>query len=90
LVETVKALSEVDLLKTKVIEDLFGEHNFMIEKIYPWQIHLLSHQKLHLHFVILKLSVFENKQNFAKYTSSQIGQLPLPRSIDQFLSLFLS
>lgn len=90
LVETAKALNEVDLLKTKAIENLFGEHNFIIEKIYPWQIHLLSHQKLHLRFIILKLSGFESKQNLIKYTSAQIDQLPLPRPIDQFLSLFLS
>lgn len=90
LIESAKPLDQKDLLKAMANEDFFDKHNDTIEEISPCQIHLLSHQKLHLRFIRLKNSELIEKENLKKYSSSQIDQLPLPRPIEHFLNAFLS
>lgn len=88
LIETHTHLSELELLETNAIEIFFKSSNYTIKKIFPIQIHLLSHQKLHLRFIELDL-VSENLiEKFRDYSLEEIEKLPLPRPIDQFLSSF--
>ena len=90
LLETEAELSESDIIKTKAIQNFFNFSDFTIQNISPVQIHLLSHQKLHLRFVELKFSSFLKGKNIDKrYTQKEIEHLPLPKPIEQFLSRFI-
>ena len=90
LIESSEPINQKGLLETMANDTLFGKYNYFIEEVSPCQIHLLSHQKLHLRFIRLKKSEFNEYRTFKKYSTTQIDQLPLPRPIEQFLSLFLS
>ena len=86
-----KELSETDLISGEFMKSFFNSKNFNIQNISPVQIHLLSHQRLHLRFIELEFSPStEIEKEFQVYSREEIENLPLPRPIEQFLNRFLS
>lgn len=86
-----RELSETDLINGEFIKGVFNSENFNIQNISPIQIHLLSHQKLHLRFIELKFSpATKIEKELRAYAREEIENLPLPRPVEQFLNRFLS
>lgn len=84
-------LSETDLINGEFIKTKFVSEKYNIQSISPIQIHLLSHQKLHLRFIKLEFSPEAKiEKGLEAYTRQEIENLPLPRPIEQFLNRFLS
>lgn len=88
LYETDHPKSDMDFMNSLTQENIFGLNDFVIKKISPIQIHLLSHQKLHLRFIQLGIQKFGIQHPFTAYTKTDIEKLPLPRPIEQYLDLF--
>ena len=88
LIETLTHLSELELFETNAAEMIFNSVNYTIKNIFPIQVHLLSHQKLHLRFIEIDLVSENLTEKFRNYSFEEIEKLPLPRPIDQFLSGF--
>jgi len=88
LIETEKEISEKELLSSSSLSTLFKFQHFTINKILPTQIHMLSHQKIHLRFFILVANNFELKPDFLKYSLAEITKLPLPRPIEKMINQF--
>ncbi|MBN1652007.1 MAG: A/G-specific adenine glycosylase [Bacteroidales bacterium] len=89
MLETERQIAEKELLNGNQIEHLFDVKNYSIKEILPTQIHLLSHQKLHIRFIVIDFADYAVHADFKAYSSKEIGKLPLPRPIEQFLSRFL-
>ena len=85
LIETNEPVEPIDVLKTASFISLFGEITYSIKKVFPPQIHLLSHQKLHLQFIQLKQENGMLKDPIEKYSSLDLNKLPLPKPIEKFL-----
>lgn len=84
LLETEKTLSELELTENQIISTFFQINDFIIHKIYPEKIHLLSHQRLHLRFIHLIMNNYTPKKEFRFFSDKEIQSLPLPRPIEQF------
>ncbi len=88
LIETEKALSENELLNLASLSTLFKLNDYTINKILPTQIHVLSHQKIHLRFILLIANTVELHSDFLKYSLLEITELPLPRPIEKMIDQF--
>ncbi len=88
LTETDHLVSESDLMNKHIIESTFGIQDFIVKSISPVQIHLLSHQRLHLRFIRISVQNFSNLNPFTSFSQSDIEKLPLPRPVEQYLSSF--
>jgi len=86
--ETNQPKSDIDIMNIDTIKNIFGLGDFIIKNISPIQIHLLSHQKLHLRFIQLGIREFGKQHPFTAFNKTEIEKLPLPRPVDQFLELF--
>jgi A/G-specific adenine glycosylase len=89
LFESDENLSETALFDSNAIIDFIGNSRFVLKKISPVKVHLLSHQKLHIRFIELHLSgQLHTEKELQKFTSAEIEKLPLPKPIEEFLSDF--
>lgn len=86
LIETEKEISEEELFRSSPAATILKLAHFTINKILPPQIHLLSHQKIHLRFILLSSNTFELKPEFLKYSLAEITKLPLPRPIEKMIN----
>jgi len=84
LLETDRALSEIELTENQIISKFFQTNDFIVHKMYPEKIHLLSHQRLHLRFIHLIINNYTPKNEFRFFSTKEIQSLPLPRPIEQF------
>lgn len=87
LIETNNKIPLENIIQQKEWKKTF--HNTLVEinHISKEIIHILSHQKIHVHFIHIKLN-YENKiaSNFIKIDKKNIFELPMPRLIERYLN----
>ncbi len=85
LIETEQIVSENEIIEKLFHPPFFNSNDFILDEFSAESIHLLSHQKLHLRFIKIHFTSFEN-EFYRAYTKAEIEQLPLPRPIEHYLS----
>jgi len=90
MIESENKLLDEKLLAIAFSDKLIPSDQISIKKIFPAQIHLLSHQKLHIRFIEIDFQFFNHNSAFKAYSNTEIENLPLAKPIEKFLNHFLN
>lgn len=82
LIETKKAIEKKDL--EKKITGILEKDHYVIEKCSKNKVHILTHQKINIQFVLLKLKNTPNKYWADLVLVSDLKKHPLPKIIEEF------
>ncbi len=88
LLESKDKISEEELIDSIKTNLLLATSKFTLSKVFPDQIHILSHQKIHLRFVLLEVKKINLLNGFVRYSMEEIDKLPLPRPIEKMMDSF--
>jgi len=85
LIESTKALNIAELLSTEQFKSLFNGIDISVDAISPEIIHVLTHQRLHVRFIEINISISETSFPWIKVLPNEVHDFPIPKLIDNFL-----
>ncbi|MCE1198408.1 MAG: A/G-specific adenine glycosylase [Marinilabiliales bacterium] len=89
LIETEQPTEIESLIHTPAWDLLFSGCDLALEEISPRVVHLLTHQRLHIRFIRLRLNGIALPQNIQMVPLSDLTHYPVPKPIEKYLTLEL-
>lgn len=85
LIETTMPTSAEEIICSGQWKTIFANLNFTIEKIFPEQVHLLTHQKLYIRFFSVRLEDGVYPEHLVFVDQADLARLPVPKPVENFL-----
>ncbi|MCX6237503.1 MAG: A/G-specific adenine glycosylase [Bacteroidia bacterium] len=85
LIESPKALTNVEILTNEEFRSIFKGIKIVIDSITPEIIHVLTHQKLHVRFIEITILNPETSFPWIRVLPDDVHEYPVPKLIDNFL-----
>ncbi len=86
LIETAIPSSPEEVINSTAWREIFKDLIFTIETIFPERLHLLTHQRLHIRFISIRLDGAILPDSLIAIEPTEIARYPVPKPIENFLS----
>ncbi|MEI7830884.1 MAG: A/G-specific adenine glycosylase [Prolixibacteraceae bacterium] len=85
LIESTSRLTPEEVIDSSAWKEIFKNLHITIEAIYPERVHLLTHQRLYIRFIPVKLEENERAEKLIAVDMDEIAKYPVPKPIETFL-----
>lgn len=85
LIETKNPATAEELIRSEEWKEVFNNGAPMIGPVFPERIHLLTHQRLHIRFISVRLHGTLPQERYTKVGRNDIERYPVPKPVETFL-----
>ena len=86
LIETALTSSPEEVISSIAWREIFKDLIFTIETVFPERLHLLTHQRLHIRFISIRLDGAIMPDSLIAVEPDEIARYPVPKPVENFLS----